>query len=77
VHDPVGATALWGTAAVVNKRLLHSNGAVAVGDGTVFPGGLPVAPLGGAVGPGAVSVLAIQRAEEVPLQVLRLQLRQS
>lgn len=77
MHDPIGAAPVWGPAAVVNERLLHSDGAVAVGDGAVFSGGLPVAPIGGAVRPRPVSVLAVQRAEEVPFQVLRLQLRQS
>jgi len=77
VHDPIGATAVWGPTDVVNEGLLHADGAIAVGHGAVLSGGLPVALLGGAVGPGAISVLAVQHAEEVPFQVLGLQLRQS
>lgn len=64
-----------GPADVVNKGFLHSDGSVALVDGAVFPGGLPVALLGGAVGPGTVTVLAVEDAEEVPFQVLGLELR--
>lgn len=68
---------MWGSTDVVHEGLLHAHGAVALGHRAVLPSGLPVALLGGAVGPGAISILAVQHAEEVPFQVLGLQLRQS
>lgn len=51
---------------MVNEGFLHSDGAFAVLDGAILAGGLPVAFLGGTVGPGTVAVLLVQRREEVP-----------
>lgn len=77
MHDPIGATAMWGSTDVVHEGLFHPHGAVAMGHRAVLSSGLPVALLGGAVGPGAIPILAVQHAEEVPFQVLGLELGQS
>ena len=70
VHDPVGALAAGGAAAVEDERLAEAVDAAAVaGDAAVLAGGLPVAGGGGAVGARPVGVLAVARAEEEPLQV--------
>lgn len=60
---------------MVNKGLLHADGAVAVLDGTILAGGLPVPFLGGTVCPGTVSILSVKHTEEVPFQVPGFQLR--
>jgi hypothetical protein len=71
VHDPVSLGTLGRLAPVEHEGLLDSD--VVAGrrggreDGLVGAGGLPVARPGGAVGAGAVGVLAVPRAEEVPL----------
>jgi len=69
VHDPVCLDTLGGFAAVEHKRLLDSDVLArrSQQDGLVGAGGLPVAGSGGTVWAGAVGVLAIPRAEEVPL----------
>jgi hypothetical protein len=69
VHDPVGLDAPGRLAPVEHEGLLDPD-VLAGGsgqDGLVGAGGLPVPGPGGAVGPGAVEVLALPRAEEVPL----------
>ena len=71
VHDPVGLGALGRAAPVEDERLLDAD-ALAGGaalDGLVSAGGLPVAGSCGAVRPDPVWVLAVARAEEVPLLV--------
>jgi hypothetical protein len=68
VHDPAGLLAARGAAAVEDEGLLHADeDAAAPEDLLVLAGGLPVAGLRGAVGPGPRRVLAILVAEEVPL----------
>jgi len=80
VHDPARLHALGRPPLVEDERLLHANhgAAAALGrraggggerDGLVGAGGLPVAGPGGAVGADAVGVLAVSRAEEVPLRL--------
>ena len=71
VHDPVGLGALGRAALVEDERLLDAD-ALAGGaalDGLVGAGGLPVAGPCGAVRADPVWVLAVARAEEVPLLV--------
>jgi hypothetical protein len=69
VHDPVGAVALWRASSVEDERLLHPDDPGAMVHLPVLAGGLPVASVGGSVGAGAVGVLAVEAAEEVPLGV--------
>jgi hypothetical protein len=74
VHDPVGLGALGRAALVEDERLLDADAlvgrrAAAAVDGLVGAGGLPVAGARGAVRPDPVRVLAVPRAEEVPLPV--------
>jgi hypothetical protein len=69
VHDPVGALALGRASRVEDERLLHADDPGAVAHLPVLAGGLPVSPVGGPVGAGAIGVLAIEAAEEVPLGV--------
>ena len=82
MHDPARLHALGRATLVEDERLLdadHGGAAAAVGtragsgggerDGLVGAGGLPVAGAGGAVGADAVGVLAVSRAEEVPLRL--------
>jgi hypothetical protein len=69
VHDPVCLDTLGRFAAVEHKGLLDSDVLArrSQQDGLVGAGGLPVAGSGGTVWPSAVGVLAVPRAEEVPL----------
>lgn len=67
VHDPLGPGALGCPALVEDERLAHPDELPAAADGPVFPGGLPVAGLRGAVGPVARRVLAVPQAVQVPL----------
>jgi hypothetical protein len=69
VHDPVGALSLGRASRVEDERLLHADDPGAVAHLPVLASGLPVASVGGAVGAGAVGVLAVEAAEEVPLGV--------
>jgi hypothetical protein len=69
VHDPVGALAAGGAAAVEDERLAEAVDAAVAGDAAVLAGGLPVPRRRGAVGAGAVGVLAVPGAEEEPFQV--------
>lgn len=54
---------------MVDEGFLHADNTVVVANGAVLAGGLPVALSGGAIHPGAIRVLAIEGAKEVPLQV--------
>ena len=74
MHHPVAPGAFRGPAAVVNEGLLHPNGPRAMADGAVLPSGLPVPLKRRPVGPRPISVLLVQRTEEVPLQVPSLHL---
>ena len=76
VHDPVGPLATGGSAEVEDEGFLHADNLGGVSDGPVFPGGLPVALNGGAIGAGAIGVLAIEGAEEVPLHVAGAETRE-
>lgn len=69
MHDPVCLGALGRLTPIEHKGLLHSDVLARRSrqDGLVGAGGLPVARSGGTVGAGAIRVLAIPRAEEVPL----------
>ena len=70
MHDPVGLEALWWLPAVEHERLLNADLlAVATGrhDGLVCASRLPVAGRCRPVRPRSVGVLAVPRAEEVPL----------
>ena len=67
VHDPVGALAAGGAAAVEDERLAEAVDAGVAGDAAVLAGGLPVARRGGAVGALPRRVLAVAQVEEVPL----------
>jgi len=77
VHDPVGLDALGSSPLVEHQRLLHADlahAADAAGrrgrrrvDGLVRARRLPVTRRSRAVGASAVRVLAVPRAEEVPL----------
>jgi hypothetical protein len=71
LHDPVGLGALGRAAHVEDERLLDADALAGDGavDGLVGAGGLPVAGARGAVRPDPVRVLAVARAEEVPLLV--------
>jgi hypothetical protein len=51
------------------ERLLHPDDPGSMVHLPVLAGGLPVASVGGSVGAGAVGVLAVEAAEEVPLGV--------
>jgi hypothetical protein len=71
VHDPAGLGALGWAALVEDERLLDANalaGGVVV-DGLVGAGGLPVPGPRRPVRADAVRVLAVTRAEEVPLAI--------
>lgn len=70
MHDPVGARAMGCAASVVNEGLLHAHRAFLGVHLPVLPGGLPISGPRRAVRPRAVRILAVPRAEEVPLQVL-------
>jgi hypothetical protein len=69
VHDPVSLDTLGRLAPVEHEGLLDPDALAGASgqDGLVGAGGLPVAGSGGAVGASAVGVLAVPRAEEVPL----------
>jgi hypothetical protein len=70
VHDPASLDTPGRLAPVEHEGLLDPDvvaGRRSGQDGLVGAGGLPVPGPGGAVGPGAVGVLALPRAEEVPL----------
>ena len=71
VHDPVRFDALGRPAAVEDECLLDADVLARRRgqDGLVGAGGLPVAGPGCAVGADAVGVLAVSRAEEVPLRL--------
>lgn len=69
MHDPVGALALGRASGVEDERLLHTDDSGSMAHLPVLAGGLPVPAGGGAVGAGAVGVLAVEAAEEVPLGV--------
>jgi hypothetical protein len=71
VHDPVSFGAPGRLAAVEDEGLLDPDVVArrSRNDGLVGAGGLPVPGPGGAVGAGAVRVLAVPRAEEEPLLV--------
>ena len=69
VHYPVGALALGRASGVEDERLLHPHDPGPMAHLPVLAGGLPVPPGCGAVGAGAVGVLAVEAAEEVPLGV--------
>ena len=71
MHDPVGLLSLGRLPCVEDERLLDPDALAAGGavDGLVRAGGLPVPGARGPVGPDAVRVLAVARAEEVPLLV--------
>ena len=69
VHYPVGALALGRASGVEDERLLHPDDPGPMAHLPVLAGGLPVPPGCGAVGAGAVGVLAVEAAEEVPLGV--------
>ena len=69
MHDPVCLDPLGRLTTIEHKGFLDSDVLArwSQQDGLVGAGGLPVAGSGGTVGAGAVGVLAIPRAEEVPL----------
>ena len=69
VHDPVGPLALRRPPGVEDERLLHPDDPGTMAHLPVLAGGLPVPSRRGAVGAGAVGVLAVEAAEEVPLGV--------
>lgn len=73
VHDPIGLQPLGRPPLVEHKRLFDPNGAaipfLAREDRLVSPGRFPVPRHRRPVRPGSVWVLAIPRAEEVPLSV--------
>nr|ACN28671.1 unknown [Zea mays] len=67
VHDPLRLDPARRLAVVEHERLLDPRRPALVLHGLVRARGLPVARPGGAVGAGAVGVLAVPRREEVPL----------
>ena len=69
MHDPGRLGALGRAARVEDERLLDADALAGGGvvDGLVGAGGLPVPRRRRPVGPRAVGVLAVARAEEVPL----------
>ena len=69
MHDPVGALALGSASGMEDERLLHPDDPGPMAHLPVLPRGLPVPTRRGAVGAGAVGVLAVEAAEEVPLGV--------
>jgi hypothetical protein len=71
VHDPAGLGALGWAALVEDERLLDANALAggAVVDGPVGASGLPVPGPRRPVRTDAVRVLAVTRAEEVPLAI--------
>lgn len=74
VHDPLGLLAAGGSASVEDERLLHAEehpGGSAV-DLPVLSCGFPVTSAGGPVRPETRRVLAVSKAEEVPLSLAHL-----
>ena len=67
MHDPLGLDPTGRLAVVEHERLLDADRPAPVLHGLVGAGRLPVPGARGAVGSGAVGVLAVARREEVPL----------
>jgi hypothetical protein len=67
VHDPLRLDPARRLAVVEHERLLDADRPATVLHGLVRSRGLPVPRPGGAVGAGALGVLAVPRREEVPL----------